>query len=130
MRRQSLPPTASVWVDRLSSGVVDYVQHMDETKSSAKDDDDISRLEESLRSEMLNMTDGASSDSVLESQLDQYDNAVKKVRRMTMHKATNAVKKLATVMKMAKLMGGSPSPPIPTLSEDVETLDADENVDL
>ncbi|RQM23986.1 hypothetical protein B5M09_003969 [Aphanomyces astaci] len=111
--------------DRLSSGVVDYVQHMDETKSSAKDDDDISRLEESLRSEMLNMTDGASSDSVLESQLDQYDNAVKKVRRMTMHKATNAVKKLATVMKMAKLMGGSPSPPIPTLNISRHANDAD-----
>ncbi|RHY75640.1 hypothetical protein DYB34_003123 [Aphanomyces astaci] len=111
--------------DRLSSGVVDYVQHMDETKSSAKDDDDISRLEESLRSEMLNMTDGSSSDSVLESQLDQYDNAVKKVRRMTMHKATNAVKKLATVMKMAKLMGGSPSPPIPTQNISRHTNDAD-----
>ncbi|RHY34312.1 hypothetical protein DYB32_001301 [Aphanomyces invadans] len=126
--KQNQPPTAKIG-DRPSSGVVDFVQHMDESKrcGDIKDEDasDIARLEESLRSEMLNMANGAS-ESVLESQLDLYDNAVKKVRRMNMSKAAKAVKKLSTLMKMAKLAGAAS--PSAALTEESETVHEDDEV--
>ncbi|KAF0683568.1 Aste57867_24425 [Aphanomyces stellatus] len=136
------PPTAAAVTTTAPGVVVDFVQNMaekavDETAlKGEKDDDDnqpdMDRIEDSLRTEMLNLAEGGTADDgvSLERQLDKYDDAVKKVRRMSMTKQTNAITKLTAVVRMSKIMARKTSlPTVASVATDLEDDNEDDDGD-
>ncbi|KAH9140021.1 hypothetical protein AeRB84_015698 [Aphanomyces euteiches] len=117
----------------INSGVVQYVEQLgehdeDEVDTDEANETDIARIEDSLRSEMLNLAD-AKCDTPIETQLNLFDDAVKKVRRLSMSRASKAITKLTSAMKKMGRNSGTLLTPAPAPTQKPEHSDSADDGD-